>query len=95
MLEQYFPYAAVDPAFKHLQTNSKNTKVKTDRLSTNSKLPKSNTFDCEEESVFSEAFTAVSGRLSAEEGNEIETAKAVGGVKRLVQSIKTMPKELR
>ena len=98
MLERYLPYAAVDPAFKHLL---RKTPPKMPNVTTKSKkkiipeLP---------EDDFYETFSPVSdvrdkqkAEQSANEqiSSQPQISSSHSGVKEILTSIKTMPEELR
>ena len=98
MLERYLPYAAVDPAFKHLLQK---TPPKMPNVTTKSKKK---IFPELLEDDFSETFSSVSDvrdKQKAEQSaneqicSQPQISSSHSGVKDLLISIKTMPKELR
>jgi len=90
-LEQYLPYASVDPALKHILREDPSTS-----LFESPKLKKK-IFPDPPEDNFSDIFSSISERIKTNEKTNANPSSpaAAGGLKGLILSIKTMPKELR
>ena len=83
----YYPYAAVDPAFKNFRSNLQNR----GSLITKKRIIYPEGY--EEETTFSDSFSCVSDGFKLNEGKA--KPGCMNELKSLVNSIKTMPKELR
>lgn len=99
MLERFFPYAPVDPAFKRLSSTNYKEAAENEHLYENLTFSKKKIFPEQQDlnGVYSDSLSCASdcsfdGQDKAAEKNS--TVEEIGGMKSLLISIKTMPREL-
>lgn len=99
MLERFFPYAPVDPAFKRLNSTNYREANQNEHLYENLNFRKKKIFPERQDlnGFYSDSLSCASdcsfdGRDKEAENNS--TVEEIGGMKSLLISIKTMPREL-